>query len=174
MEIRVDVTSYSFLVAVISHLLQMAYGQDIKWDAAYTPSSTPFPGSMKCWTCEEASDNYNCNRWAPDVYCPQGTKYCHTLHRMNGEGGSVMVRKKCAAMEDCTPNTVGCSINTDGSMVCIACCEGNICNPEVPTNHTTAIFATITPYDVGSSSHFNPSVQVLLVTLLAAVLFRHL
>eukprot|EP00058_Branchiostoma_floridae_P000518 XP_002586006.1 hypothetical protein BRAFLDRAFT_132644 [Branchiostoma floridae] len=120
---------------------KMAYGQDIKWDAAYTPSST---------------------------------KYCHTLHRMNGEGGSVMVRKKCAAVEDCTPNTVGCSINTDGSMVCIACCEGNICNPEVPTNHTTAIFATITPYDVGSSSHFNPSVQVLLVTLLAAVLFRHL
>lgn len=35
-------------------------------------TATPFPGGFKCFTCEEAADNYECNRWAPDVYCPQG------------------------------------------------------------------------------------------------------
>ncbi|TNN32658.1 Ly6/PLAUR domain-containing protein 6 [Liparis tanakae] len=36
------------------------------------PSTTPHPGGFKCFTCEDAKDNYDCNRWAPDVYCPKG------------------------------------------------------------------------------------------------------
>lgn len=34
--------------------------------------ATPFPNSFKCFTCENAGDNYNCNRWAEDKWCPQG------------------------------------------------------------------------------------------------------
>ncbi|RXN29092.1 kinesin heavy chain-like protein [Labeo rohita] len=33
--------------------------------------ATPYPKSFKCFTCEQASDNYSCNRWAEDVWCPQ-------------------------------------------------------------------------------------------------------
>ncbi|XP_010292881.1 PREDICTED: ly6/PLAUR domain-containing protein 6-like, partial [Phaethon lepturus] len=35
------------------------------------PSTTPYPHGFKCFTCEKAADNYECNRWAPDVYCPR-------------------------------------------------------------------------------------------------------
>lgn len=35
--------------------------------------ATPHPGGFKCFTCEDAEDNYSCNRWAPDKYCPRGT-----------------------------------------------------------------------------------------------------
>lgn len=34
--------------------------------------ATPYPGGFKCFTCEKAADNYECNRWAPDIYCPRG------------------------------------------------------------------------------------------------------
>ncbi|EGW09981.1 Ly6/PLAUR domain-containing protein 6B [Cricetulus griseus] len=36
--------------------------------------ATPFPNSFKCFTCENAGDNYNCNRWAEDKWCPQGVQ----------------------------------------------------------------------------------------------------
>lgn len=39
-------------------------------------AATPHPGAFKCFTCQEAADNYECNRWAPDVYCPQGKTAC--------------------------------------------------------------------------------------------------
>lgn len=35
-------------------------------------AATPYPGGFKCFTCEKAADNYECNRWAPDIYCPRG------------------------------------------------------------------------------------------------------
>lgn len=35
-------------------------------------TATPHPGGFKCFTCQDAADNYECNRWAPDVYCPKG------------------------------------------------------------------------------------------------------
>lgn len=38
--------------------------------------ATPYPRGFKCFTCEKASDNYECNRWAPDVYCPRGNQGC--------------------------------------------------------------------------------------------------
>lgn len=40
--------------------------------SACPPTATPHPGGFKCFTCEDAADNYECNRWAPDVYCPKG------------------------------------------------------------------------------------------------------
>ncbi|XP_018596974.1 ly6/PLAUR domain-containing protein 6-like isoform X2 [Scleropages formosus] len=71
------------------------------------PSTTPFPGGFKCFSCENAADNYNCNRWAPDVYCPRESRYCHTWHQMDERGATVSVTKRCAALQDCL--STGCS-----------------------------------------------------------------
>uniref|UniRef100_A0A3B3SKW4 LY6/PLAUR domain containing 6 n=1 Tax=Paramormyrops kingsleyae TaxID=1676925 RepID=A0A3B3SKW4_9TELE len=80
------------------------------------PSTTPFPGGFKCFTCEDAADNYSCNRWARDVYCPRETRYCYTHHRMDARGDSVSVTKRCVALEDCL--SAGCrDINHEGHKV---------------------------------------------------------
>ncbi|GAA6090463.1 ly6/PLAUR domain-containing protein 6 [Tachysurus ichikawai] len=70
-------------------------------------SSTPYPGGFKCFTCEEAADNYECNRWAPDVYCPQEAKYCYTHHKLDWVGNTVSVTKRCASLDDCL--STGCT-----------------------------------------------------------------
>ncbi|KAM7375304.1 hypothetical protein PAMA_014414 [Pampus argenteus] len=80
------------------------------------PSTTPHPGGFKCFTCQDAADNYECNRWAPDVYCPKGTRYCYTLHMMDNHGDSVSVTKRCVTLEDCL--FTGCAhVTDDGSQV---------------------------------------------------------
>ncbi|XP_067116815.1 ly6/PLAUR domain-containing protein 6-like [Osmerus mordax] len=108
------------------------------------PSSTPHPGGFKCFTCKDSADNYECNRWAPDVYCPRETRYCYTLHMMDVQGDSVSVTKRCVALEDCL--STGCTdVNNDGYQVCISCCEGNICNLQLPRNKTGAVFSTSSP-----------------------------
>ncbi|XP_061083073.1 ly6/PLAUR domain-containing protein 6B-like [Conger conger] len=100
---------------------------------------TPFPKSFKCFTCERASDNYNCNRWAEDKWCPQNTKFCITVHRFSSHGKSRSVTKRCAVRDDCL--AVGCHHNGDTSHTeCTSCCEGMVCNVEVPTNHSNAVF----------------------------------
>uniref|UniRef100_A0A667X6D5 LY6/PLAUR domain containing 6 n=2 Tax=Myripristis murdjan TaxID=586833 RepID=A0A667X6D5_9TELE len=115
------------------------------------PSTTPHPGGFKCFTCQDSADNYDCNRWAPDVYCPKDTSYCYTLHMMDNQGNSVSVTKRCVSLEDCL--LTGCRyVNRDeGYQVCTSCCEGNICNLLVPRNKSTAVFSTTSP--VLSSSH---------------------
>ncbi|XP_066544051.1 ly6/PLAUR domain-containing protein 6B [Amia ocellicauda] len=101
---------------------------------------TPFPNSIKCFTCDHAADNYNCNRWAEDKWCPQNTKVCMTVHHFTGHGRSKSVTKKCAAREEC--HAVGCRHHRDtGHTECVSCCEGMVCNVEAPTNHTNAVFA---------------------------------
>ncbi|KAM4602168.1 ly6/PLAUR domain-containing protein 6-like [Polymixia lowei] len=107
------------------------------------PSTTPHPGGFKCFTCQDAADNYECNRWAPDVFCPKGTGYCYTLHMMDVQGDSVSVTKRCGALEDC--RFTGCSYMNDGFQVCSSCCEGNICNVRVPRNESDAVFSTTSP-----------------------------
>ncbi|KAL1021796.1 hypothetical protein UPYG_G00018080 [Umbra pygmaea] len=108
------------------------------------PSTTPHPGAFKCFTCNDATDNYNCNRWAPDVYCPRESMYCYTLHTMDNQGKSVSVTKRCVALDDCL--STGCTYaNREGYKVCTACCEGNICNMQLPRNKTSAIFSTTSP-----------------------------
>nr|XP_032625426.1 ly6/PLAUR domain-containing protein 6B isoform X2 [Chelonoidis abingdonii] len=67
---------------------------------------TPFPNSFKCFTCANAVDNYNCNRWAEDKWCPENTEYCLTVHRFTSHGRSTSVTKKCATRDEC--HFVGC------------------------------------------------------------------
>ncbi|XP_075685384.1 ly6/PLAUR domain-containing protein 6B [Rhinoderma darwinii] len=99
---------------------------------------TPFPNSFKCFTCEKSTDNYNCNRWAEDKWCPPNTHYCKTVHHFSSHGKSKSVTKKCATREEC--HNVGCHHHRDsGHMECISCCDGMICNVDVPTNHTNAV-----------------------------------
>ncbi|CAM9851918.1 unnamed protein product [Lampetra fluviatilis] len=78
------------------------------------PATTPFPGGFKCFTCEDARDNYDCNRWAPDVFCPQGSRYCYTRHLMDGLGASESVTKRCVAVRDCVGAT-GCRTLADAA-----------------------------------------------------------
>ncbi|NWR43396.1 LYPD6 protein, partial [Regulus satrapa] len=108
------------------------------------PSTTPYPRGFKCFTCEKASDNYECNRWAPDVYCPRGTRYCLSQHTMRAGGESVSVSKRCAALEECLGT--GCTyIGHEEFKVCTSCCEGSICNLRLPRNASDAVFATLAP-----------------------------
>ncbi|KAM3916459.1 ly6/PLAUR domain-containing protein 6 [Leptodactylus fuscus] len=108
------------------------------------PSTTPYPGGFKCFTCEKAKDNYECNRWAPDVYCPRDTRYCYSQHIMDALGESLSVTKSCASLEQCL-NT-GCRESSpQGYKICTSCCEGNICNMAVPRNETDSIFVTTSP-----------------------------
>uniref|UniRef100_A0A8B9GX94 LY6/PLAUR domain containing 6 n=1 Tax=Astyanax mexicanus TaxID=7994 RepID=A0A8B9GX94_ASTMX len=79
-------------------------------------TATPYPGGFKCFTCEEASDNYECNRWAPDLYCPKESKYCYTSHKLDWSGNTLSVTKSCAALEDCV--ATGCSeLDHEGNKV---------------------------------------------------------
>ncbi|XP_071320968.1 ly6/PLAUR domain-containing protein 6-like isoform X2 [Trachinotus anak] len=119
------------------------------------PSTTPHPGAFKCFTCENAADNYECNRWAPDVYCPKDTRYCYTHHVMDIHGDSVSVTKRCTTLEDCL--LAGCAdVNYNGYWVCSSCCEGNICNVLVPRNESSAVFSSTSPL-VSSSRRLHPA-----------------
>ncbi|NXC33105.1 LPD6B protein, partial [Campylorhamphus procurvoides] len=103
---------------------------------------TPFPESFKCFTCENAEDNYSCNRWAEDRWCPASTRYCLTVHLFTDHGKSTSVTKKCATGEEC--HFVGCHRRAEsGHTECVSCCEGMICNVEIPTNATNAVFAVL-------------------------------
>ncbi|CAB1328586.1 unnamed protein product, partial [Coregonus sp. 'balchen'] len=119
--------AWVLLLTVIADWLKTAQSKDFtEQDIIYLHhSTTPFPGGFKCFTCEEAPDNYECNRWAPDLYCPQETRYCYTRHNMDVEGDSVSVTKRCVALEDCL--STGCSEEDH---------EGN---------KTEAVFATTSP-----------------------------
>ncbi|CAG01006.1 unnamed protein product, partial [Tetraodon nigroviridis] len=108
------------------------------------PSTTPHPGGFKCFTCEDAADNYECNRWAPDVYCRKEARYCYTSHGMDGSGESTSVTKRCATLQDCL--STGCvHTSHSGHQVCSSCCEGNICNLLVPKNESGAVFSSTSP-----------------------------
>ncbi|KAM8903118.1 LOW QUALITY PROTEIN: ly6/PLAUR domain-containing protein 6-like [Spinachia spinachia] len=145
------------------------------------PSTTPHPGGFKCFTCEDAADNYECNRWAPDVYCPKDARYCSVRHVMDNHGDSVSVTKRCVALKDCL--STGCAdVSDDGYQVrggrftsweecctspegfglirqmCSSCCQGNICNVLVPRNASTSVFSSKSPLS-SSSRGFLPAAQ---------------
>ncbi|XP_064010903.1 ly6/PLAUR domain-containing protein 6 isoform X2 [Pogoniulus pusillus] len=108
------------------------------------PSTTPYPHGFKCFTCEKAADNYECNRWAPDVYCPRDTRYCFSQHMMKATGESVSVTKRCVPLEDCL--STGCTyVKHEEYKICTSCCEGSICNLPLPRNTTDAVFTTLSP-----------------------------
>ncbi|NXK90542.1 LPD6B protein, partial [Formicarius rufipectus] len=104
--------------------------------------ATPFPESFKCFTCENAEDNYSCNRWAEDRWCPASARYCLTAHLFTERGKSSSVTKRCATGEEC--HLVGCHRYGDsGHTECVSCCEGMICNVEIPTNSSNAVLAVL-------------------------------
>ncbi|XP_046697083.1 ly6/PLAUR domain-containing protein 6 isoform X1 [Silurus meridionalis] len=140
------VVAWFLMLTFIADWLKTVRSRDFtKKDIVFLhPSTTPYPGGFKCFTCQEASDNYECNRWAPDVYCSQETKYCSTLHKLDFGGNTVSVTKRCVALEDCL--ATGCT-DSDHERIrmCVSCCEGNICNMALPRNETDAVFATTSP-----------------------------
>ncbi|XP_056611194.1 ly6/PLAUR domain-containing protein 6 [Triplophysa dalaica] len=131
------------------------------------PSTTPYPGGFKCFTCEDVPDNYACNRWAPDQYCPRESRYCYTLHKMSWDGNTVAVTKRCVALDDCL--STGCTDSDhEGNKVCTSCCEGNICNLPLPRNETDAIFSTTSP--INKSLRPTQSLTLLSVCIVSLVL----
>uniref|UniRef100_A0A8C3MTJ2 Uncharacterized protein n=1 Tax=Geospiza parvula TaxID=87175 RepID=A0A8C3MTJ2_GEOPR len=132
---------------------------------------TPFPNSFKCFTCDNAVDNYNCNRWAEDRWCPESTRYCLTAHLFTALGESTSVTKRCATGEEC--HLVGCHRRGDsGHTECVSCCEGMICNVEIPTNATNAVFAVLQARRAAAGSCALPGLLTLLplVTLVTLAL----
>eukprot|EP00071_Canis_lupus_P028323 XP_022261880.1 ly6/PLAUR domain-containing protein 6B isoform X1 [Canis lupus familiaris] len=75
---------------------------------------TPFPNSFKCFTCENAGDNYNCNRWAEDKWCPQSRSQLPLRGVLRRRGvrcsalrGRGVLRGRAQAPENC-PDTRYC------------------------------------------------------------------
>eukprot|EP00079_Xenopus_tropicalis_P010462 XP_002935338.1 PREDICTED: ly6/PLAUR domain-containing protein 6B [Xenopus tropicalis] len=131
---------------IIMLLRSRTFAKNVNYDhIRHRSDPTPFPNSFKCFTCDKAKDNYLCNRWAEDKWCPQHTHFCKTVHHFNSQGKSTSVTKKCATREEC--HAVGCHHRLDsGHMECVSCCDGMICNVEVPTNHTNAVFSVMKSY----------------------------
>uniref|UniRef100_A0A8C0R2E4 LY6/PLAUR domain containing 6 n=1 Tax=Canis lupus dingo TaxID=286419 RepID=A0A8C0R2E4_CANLU len=100
--------AWLLLLSLLADCLKAAQSRDFTVkDIVYLhPSTTPYPGGFKCFTCEKAADNYECNRWAPDIYCPRETRYCYTQHTMEVTGNSISVTKRCVPLEECL--STGC------------------------------------------------------------------
>ncbi|KAM7104638.1 ly6/PLAUR domain-containing protein 6B isoform 2-T2 [Molossus nigricans] len=81
------------------------------------------------------------------------TQYCLTVHHFTRHGRSTSITKKCASRTEC--HFVGCQHSRDSEHTeCRSCCEGMICNVELPTNHTNAVFAVMHAQRTsGSSAH---------------------
>ncbi|NWS90245.1 LPD6B protein, partial [Toxostoma redivivum] len=125
---------------------------------------TPFPNSFKCFTCDNAVDNYNCNRWAEDRWCPESTRYCLSAHLFTARGESTSVTKRCATGEEC--HRAGCHRRGDsGHTECVSCCEGMICNVEIPTNATNAVFAVLPARRTAAGSRALPSLALLVTAV---------
>ncbi|XP_045155220.1 ly6/PLAUR domain-containing protein 6B isoform X2 [Echinops telfairi] len=70
------------------------------------------------------------------------TQYCLTVHHFTRQGRSTAITKKCASQSEC--HFVGCHHSLDSDHTeCRSCCEGMICNVDLPTNHTNAVFAVM-------------------------------
>ncbi|XP_066136252.1 ly6/PLAUR domain-containing protein 6B isoform X2 [Saccopteryx bilineata] len=79
------------------------------------------------------------------------TQYCLTVHHFTSHGRSTSVTKKCASSSEC--HSVGCHHSQDSEHTeCRSCCEGMICNVELPTNHTNAVFAVMHAQRTSGSS----------------------
>ncbi|KAG7501989.1 hypothetical protein JOB18_011360 [Solea senegalensis] len=165
--------AWLLLLIVILDLLKSCHGRDFtEQDLIFLyPSSTPFPGGFKCFTCEDEQDNFECNRWAPDVYCPREAKYCYTRHIIDVKGVSLSVTKRCAALDDCL--ATGCSeMDHEGKKVCTACCEGNICNLPVPRNETDSIFSTRSPHSGSTERLSHSQAQTFSITVALLIILR--
>ncbi|KAL6115368.1 lypd6 [Pungitius sinensis] len=152
--------AWVLLVTNVADWLKMVQSRDFSLTDIILlhPSTTPHPGGFKCFTCEDAADNYECNRWAPDVYCPKDARYCSVRHVMDNHGDSVSVTKRCVALKDCL--STGCAdVSDDGSQMCSSCCEGNICNVLVPRNASNSVFSSSSSPLSSSGRGFLPATQ---------------
>ncbi|KAB0798111.1 hypothetical protein PPYR_09104 [Photinus pyralis] len=95
--------------------------------------------AVTCYICVNVSDNLVCNQFAIDRPCKPGETFCHTLHIMDSKGNSVLVNKKCTTEKECQRTKVGC-VEIDMQTMCVACCDQNYCNVNVPTNTSNAIY----------------------------------
>ncbi|XP_014749735.1 PREDICTED: ly6/PLAUR domain-containing protein 6B-like, partial [Sturnus vulgaris] len=102
---------------------------------------TPFPNSFKCFTCDKAVDNYNCNRWAEDRWCPA----------------------VFAVLQVCKKTEASRALLSE----CVSCCEGMICNVGIPTNATNAVFAVLQAHRTAGGSRALPSLALLVTTVTA-------
>lgn len=155
------------LVATVADWIKETEARDftVKDIVHLHSSTTPHPGAFKCFTCQEAADNYECNRWASDIYCPKETMYCYTLHVMDNRGQSVSVSKRCASLHEC--QFTGCAFVSDnGHQVCSSCCEGNICNLWVPRNESSAVFSATSPL-LSSSRRLHPAVLLTYIIIVS-------
>ncbi|KAM4626713.1 ly6/PLAUR domain-containing protein 6B [Discoglossus pictus] len=165
---------------LISHLLILSFFQvlvlvknktlakNINFHNVKPPlDPTPFPNSFKCFTCDKATDNYNCNRWAEDKWCPQNTQFCKTVHHLSSHGKSKSVTKKCATAEEC--RNVGCHHHS-GHTECVSCCDGMICNVDVPTNHTNAVFSVMRSHRTSGACRATAHIYVFVATILLFVI----
>ncbi|XP_056321320.1 ly6/PLAUR domain-containing protein 6B isoform X1 [Danio aesculapii] len=130
--------------------------------------ATPYPKSFKCFTCEQASDNYSCNRWAEDVWCPQNTQYCMTIHHFNHQGKTKFVTKRCAVRDEC--RLAGCRHHKNTHHECVSCCEGMVCNVELPTNYTNAVFAQRRTHSSASATFRSWHSVILLIPALSGLM----
>ncbi|XP_053554263.1 ly6/PLAUR domain-containing protein 6B [Bombina bombina] len=162
-----------FLILCYFHLLVLlkhkTWAKNINFHNVRPPlDPTPFPNSFKCFTCETAIDNYNCNRWAEDKWCPQNTHFCKTVHHFTSLGRSKFVTKKCATKEEC--RSVGCHHHKDyGHTECISCCDGMICNVDVPTNHTNAVFNVMRSHRTSGASRTAAHIYVVTTVILLLI-----
>ncbi|XP_044098444.1 ly6/PLAUR domain-containing protein 6B isoform X2 [Neovison vison] len=88
------------------------------------------------------------------------TQYCLTVHHFTSHGRSTSITKKCASRSEC--HFVGCHHSRDSEHTeCRSCCEGMICNVELPTNHTNAVFAVMHAQRTSGSGAPTPSLPAL-------------
>ncbi|CBY36315.1 unnamed protein product [Oikopleura dioica] len=93
----------------------------------------PYADAFRCFTCDNAVDNYECNNHAPDVFCPAETEFCFTEHVFKEETDSIRVRKSCMTRNKCHEQELGCQTDPiSGQTTCKECCQGEICNLPVP------------------------------------------
>ncbi|KAA0715816.1 Ly6/PLAUR domain-containing protein 6B [Triplophysa tibetana] len=158
------------LVTVLTQLLlDMVMSDNIDfYNLMPAVETTPYPESFKCFTCDQATDNYSCNRWAEDVWCPQNTQYCMTIHRFNHNGKTKSVTKRCAAHEEC--RLAGCRHHKNPHhLECVSCCEGMVCNVDLPTNHTNAVFAQRRTHSSAAPTFKTRDTVFLLITVLTGL-----
>ncbi|XP_078232898.1 ly6/PLAUR domain-containing protein 6B isoform X2 [Pogona vitticeps] len=144
-------------MTLICHMLAVAFVQVLivlgNWSLAKNINfynvrlpvdPTPFPSSFKCFTCDNVVDNYNCNRWAEDKWCPPNTQYCLTVHHFTSHGRSTSVTKKCATREEC--HFVGCRHLRETSRtllrllkIALKVCWYYLINPKLQQRAVTAI-----------------------------------
>uniref|UniRef100_A0A8C5U4A6 LY6/PLAUR domain containing 6B n=1 Tax=Malurus cyaneus samueli TaxID=2593467 RepID=A0A8C5U4A6_9PASS len=97
-----------------------------------------------------------------------GAQYCLTIHLFTAQGQSTSVTKKCATGEEC--HLVGCQRRGDsGHTECVSCCEGMICNVEIPTNATNAVLAVLQARRASGGNRGVPSMALLVALVTVAL-----